>query len=204
MTANGDSTHTHACSMCGEIKPLTTEFFHWDKRRASWKKHCVLCQRAMCRKHYEENKESYHARARAFEKAHPEWQRARNKKYLSENRQKVNDRLRNRRLTDPVYCIERRIRTLIADTIRRSGFTKRHGAAAILGCDWAFFKSHIEKQFPKGMTWDNRSEWHIDHIRPIAIANTEEEVIALNHFTNLRPLWAKDNHTKSAKITHLI
>ena len=45
---------------------------------------------------------------------------------------------------------------------------------------------------------------HIDHIVPISTASTEEEVIALNHFTNLRPMWARDNMVKGAKVTHLI
>ena len=54
------------------------------------------------------------------------------------------------------------------------------------------------------MTWENRSDWHIDHIIPIASAITEEDVIRLNHYTNLRPLWAKDNLAKGAKMEHLI
>lgn len=54
------------------------------------------------------------------------------------------------------------------------------------------------------MTWENRSEWHLDHIVPLATATTAEEVAALNHFTNFRPLWALDNMLKSDNVTHLI
>lgn len=35
---------------------------------------------------------------------------------------------------------------------------------------------------------------------PPASANTEEEVVKLNHFTNLQTLWAVDNLVKGAKI----
>jgi hypothetical protein len=30
--------------------------------------------------------------------------------------------------------------------------------------------------------------WDIDHIVPVSSAKTEEDVIKLNHYTNLRPL----------------
>lgn len=54
------------------------------------------------------------------------------------------------------------------------------------------------------MTWQNRGEWHIDHIVALATAKTEADVLALNHFTNLRPMWGPDNLKKGAKQTHLI
>ena len=55
------------------------------------------------------------------------------------------------------------------------------------------------------MTWDNHGELHIDHIIPMSITTTEEEeeeeeAIKLNHYTNLQPLWAKDNVNKSDKL----
>ena len=42
------------------------------------------------------------------------------------------------------------------------------------------------------MTWDNwaMDGWHIDHIKPLSLATTYDEIIQLNHYTNLQPLWA--------------
>jgi len=48
------------------------------------------------------------------------------------------------------------------------------------------------------MTWDNYGKWHVDHIIPISSFNLtlETEVEKCFHFTNLQPLWAKDNLKK--------
>ena len=50
------------------------------------------------------------------------------------------------------------------------------------------------------MSWENRQEWHLDHIYPVSLAKSEEELIRLNHYTNFQPLWAKDNLQKGNKI----
>lgn len=86
----------------------------------------------------------------------------------------------------------------------KRGYSKTSSTATILGCSWSEFAAHIERQFLPGMSWVNRSLWHIDHIVALATAVTEADVIALNHFTNLRPLWKPDNLKKGAKQTHLL
>jgi hypothetical protein len=51
------------------------------------------------------------------------------------------------------------------------------------------------------MNWENQGEWHIDHIRPCASFNldNEEERYQCFHYTNLQPLWTEDNLIKSDK-----
>lgn len=70
-----------------------------------------------------------------------------------------------------------------------------------LGCDNKELYNHLEKQFKDGMTWENKGEWHIDHIRPCASFNLEleEERIKCFHYSNLQPLWASDNLSKGDK-----
>lgn len=51
------------------------------------------------------------------------------------------------------------------------------------------------------MTWENKGlyngelnfGWDIDHIIPISSAKSEEDIIRLNHFSNLQPLCSKIN-----------
>jgi hypothetical protein len=78
--------------------------------------------------------------------------------------------------------------------------TKKNKTFNIVGCSPQSLKEHLEKRFVDGMSWDNRSEWHIDHIIPLSSAKTEEELYGLCHYTNLQPLWAEDNLKKSNKI----
>ena len=48
------------------------------------------------------------------------------------------------------------------------------------------------------MNWENRNLWHIDHIKPCCSFNfsDQKQLKECFHFTNLRPLWAKDNMEK--------
>jgi hypothetical protein len=47
------------------------------------------------------------------------------------------------------------------------------------------------------MSWSNFGEWHIDHIVPCAQARDNDELLKLQHYTNLQPLWASDNFSKN-------
>lgn len=63
-------------------------------------------------------------------------------------------------------------------------------------------KQHLEKLFQPGMTWENwsRDGWHIDHIVPLSSFDLtdREQFLKACHFSNLQPLWAKENLSKAA------
>lgn len=166
----------------------------------------------------EKNKERLNDYYLIYRKNNIEKYRITKKLYAEKNKEKLNeyhktwynnnkDRQSNirkeRRKNDELYVIKCRVSTLIRMKIKQNGYTKQSRTYEILGCSFEDFKLHIERQFAKGMSWDNRDKWHIDHIIPMATAKTEEDVIRLNHYTNLRPLWAEENLSKSDKIiTH--
>lgn len=101
--------------------------------------------------------------------------------------------------TDNVYKIKRRIRATIKNSFKKKKINKNTISYKILGADWNTVKKNIENQFIDDMSWDNFDMIHIDHKIPLSAASTEFEVIALNHYTNLQPLWAEDNLKKSNK-----
>ena len=89
-----------------------------------------------------------------------------------------------------------RTRKLISKVIKRNGYTKRSKTQEILGIDFEGFKIYIENLFTDGMSWSNFGEWHIDHKIPISWGKTEDDIIKLNHYKNLQPLWAEENLSK--------
>lgn len=129
---------------------------------------------------------------------------ARTVNYAKNNRKKITERegmlRKQKKASDNVFAIKLRIGDLIRKSLKSKGYLKNSRTYQILGCTNEEFKDYIEKQFTDGMNWNNRSEWHIDHITPMALAKTEDDAIKLNHYENLRPLWAIDNLKKGRKI----
>jgi hypothetical protein len=125
------------------------------------------------------------------------------KKYAIANKLRIRNRMKlyqqNRVKTDLLFKLGRNIRVLIRYSFKNKNLKKKTKTEIILGCSVSEFKKHLEFQFLNGMSWENRRLWHIDHIIPLALAKNEDQLIKLNHYTNLRPLWAKDNLVKSAR-----
>ena len=108
---------------------------------------------------------------------------------------------KNRLKNDQLYKLRNGISSLIRASIKSKGFVKKTKASEILGCSIEEFKIYLETKFQPWMNWDNKGlyngnynyGWDIDHMIPSSIAKSEEEIIKLNHFSNLQPLCSKTN-----------
>ena len=69
--------------------------------------------------------------------------------------------------------------------IRFNGYNKKQKTIEYVGCSYNHYKDYLQNRFKDGMSWNNRGEWHIDHIIPLASANTEEELIKIIYTTSL-------------------
>ena len=178
------SNGKHVCTKCN-VSKFEVEFYVTKDRRQSWCKTCVCKSRVDYRRRNRDQLRDYHA-----------------KKYR-QNREAIIKRVityeATKMKTDFSFRLRKLIRGRLRQALIRVGLSKSCGFKDYIGCTPEFLKNHIEAQFVPGMTWDNQgSDWHIDHIVPISHFNlsTKDGLCAANHFSNLRPLWAKDNLAK--------
>ena len=112
-----------------------------------------------------------------------------------------NSKEKERRLIDPLYKLKINLRNLIGNSLRVKNYIKISKTQEILGCTYEEFMIHLESKFESWMSWDNRGlyngklnyGWDIDHIKPLASATCEADIIKLNHYTNLKPLCSYTN-----------
>lgn len=124
----------------------------------------------------------------------------RSNKCITCTKQAKRNHEKNRREEDPFYRLRQNLRGRAYFAFRNNGYTKDSSTYNLIGCEYEYLKKHIESQFTEGMSWDNYGEWHIDHIYPISKARDVAHLKQLCHYTNLQPLWAKENIKKSNKI----
>ena len=121
----------------------------------------------------------------------------RNKEYRRKNK----DILKEKRSENLILKLKENIGNNIRNSLRKNNCRKNSRTTEILNCTIQEFKLYLESKFEIWMSWENYGKyngelnygWDIDHIIPISSANTEEEIIKLNHYTNLQPLCSYRN-----------
>ena len=155
------------------------------------------------REKYKDNPQAFKERKDRYIQSHQEQYKESNRRYKSENRQKCADYERNKRHSDPVYRFRTSVRYLIWRYARKKGYKGSKQVWEMVGCDFDSFLAYIQGQFEEGMTLENYGHgvgcWNIDHIVPIRTATTDEDIERLNHYTNLRPMWASENYQRPRK-----
>jgi hypothetical protein len=161
------------------------------------------------KKFSDNNKDSERIRKKKWRDNNPDYfknYRISNEENLRENRRIY---IKNRRNTDILFKLKDAIGHNIRESLKRNGSFKNKRTEIILGCSITEFKIYLESKFEYWMNWTNYglyngSEnygWDIDHIIPISSAKDEDELLKLNHYTNLQPLCSKINrYVKSDSI----
>jgi hypothetical protein len=196
------------CNKCNIEKELS-EFYKHPKNKDGLDDRCKLCRKEYYKQYYSNNQEKYKEKSKQRyldnkeytkqhyldnqekykekskqrylnnKESHKEYYKERNKQYYKQRLQ-----------TDILFRFSHNIRCLLSTSFKRKGYWKKSKTEQILECTIEEFKCYLEKQFIYPMSFNNYgSVWEIDHITPISSAKTEEDIVTLNHYTNLRPLF---------------
>jgi len=188
-----DKNQLCPCKTCGEIKSFS-DFRDMGSRLSSkgspvYNYECLDCASLKGRIKYNslspEEKQQKIDYTKEWQKENIEQVRILRKKY---EKQPKNRAARN---------IRKRLKNFLK--------TKDHNFSKDIGCTRAELVQHLESQFSEGMSWDNYGSgengdhvgsWHIDHIIPLSQFQGEYP----NHYTNLQPMWGKENMSWGGKI----
>lgn len=173
--------YTTACKACRKA--------YMDGRRDQQKEYRERNKEKLCegkKRYREQNKEKIYAYDREYKKR--DYVKKKANKYIVE---KYN--------SDDLFRLKMCVRSEIRSGFTRKGFTKSETTEKLVGCTLEEFIGHLKSTYYRnyGIEYDGTQKVHIDHIIPIATAETEEEVKKLCHWSNLQLLNAEDNLAKS-------
>ena len=175
----------------------------------------ILIEKERKKKYYVDNKDVILTKNKIYRSNNKEYAKIYKSIYYSKNREKLIrqsvswhlDKMKN----DPIYKLKSNISCLVRNSLKYKGYKKSSKTIDILGCNIDEFKIYLESKFESWMSWDNQGlfngelnyGWDIDHIMPLASAETEEDIIRLNHYSNLRPLCSYTNrHIKRDRLDY--
>lgn len=211
-----------ACLRCNEAKPATTEYFAPHKQgKYGLTSRCRECERARAAEM--RSRPEQKARQKAWRDANRDKVRETNRAYrasgyksteavakwrkenLSHARERDAAAMRHRRATDPSFALLCRMRGRMRHMAKGKAGRR---TVELLGYTIEDLRKHLERQFLRGMTWENMADWEIDHIIPVAAFNISSvDDPDFKHcwaLTNLRPLWTSENRAKNAKVLTLL
>lgn len=177
------------CSVCKVEKPYS-EFHKQNTAKDGHYFCCKECRKTYSQRDYQKRKE--HIKKKVL-------------KYYSENKNNLKIKRRkyqkDRIKTDPEFRITRNLRNRLYYVLENKMWKKNCSFDKYIGLDnYNDLVLYLESKFQEGMSWDNYGEWEIDHIIPLSSAKSKEELYKLSHYTNLQPLWKKENRIKRDKI----
>ena len=185
----------YRCRQCGE-KGNADRCKQWYEKQD--KSQLMETAKAWAKANPKKRKQAanaYAARWRTTE-AYDEW--ISNRK-TPEGRKKRNGYALKKRHSCPQTRLKCTLRSRVYSAVKMQNAVKAAKTAELTGIHIQGLMKHLESQFSSGMDWGNMGQWHIDHIRPCASFDLTDEAQQREcfHYTNLQPLWAEDNFSKS-------
>lgn len=196
------------CPNCDTIKSVE-EFRKDQYRKDGLRVYCIECENKLSKEHDQrpEIRQKRHERDKLPESKENRRQYRQNSDKFKATQEKFekSEKRKQWRLKysqTEMFKLKRTVRNNIYRMVKYGAIIEDAYFLDALGCTANGLKAHIESLWLEGMSWENYSHkgWHIDHIRPMAMFNLKDkdQFNECAHYTNLQPLWAKDNFTKNS------
>lgn len=180
---------------------------------------CKSCDRKRCKLYYMKNSENIVNQKKEYATLNSDSIKVYQKSYRSKNSSDIKDyRESNSDYYKEWWSLNREkakkydkryrekyphvkaCRNMLRSCIDRIGGEKTQTSLELLKYTPDDLRVHIESLFKDGMSWDNHGEWHIDHIIPVSKFDPNTPLHIINSLSNLQPMWANENLSKSNKI----
>jgi hypothetical protein len=203
-------TNAH-CKTCSKKKSLEWARKNRDKRHITQAKYKEANREKIREKnriYSQNNKEKISERQLKYRLREPERVKATKDKYRLANKEKCNAATRRcakvRLAKSPKHKMIKCLRDRVYHALKNGKGVKSKTTLQLLGCTVDQCKEYLTSLFQEGMTWENYGKytWNIDHIIPCDHFNLldEKEQEKCFHYTNLQPLWFKENNSKNNKL----
>lgn len=188
------------CRRCGNSVPVET--FKYGKSS------CYPCQKEMSREWKIRNRERVLQYCREWKAQHKDMVSEYNREYQTKNREVIQLRSSKyhteRAKTDFGFKLAKTLRTSLRYLVKYGNLRKGRSALQLLGCSMEFLQMWFKFNFETDMSFDNHGTvWHIDHTIPVSKFDltVDENSQLCFHWTNLKPMRAKDNLRKKNRLT---
>ena len=212
------------CKKCGIEKVLCEFRMKKDKNGKYYLySYCKNCEKEYMKdkrkkydkKYREKNKEIIKQKNKKRYNDYYEKYKDYHKKYMITWKQNNKDKLKkyykndyNKRMSNGISHMKEIIRKEVTRSFRVKSKKKNNHTIEIIGCDIEFLTNYListyEKNYNEKWNWEYLSKVHVDHIIPLKTAKTENDIIRLNHYTNLQLLKVEDNLHKGAKLDYTL
>ncbi len=200
--------------MCG-VEKSTDRFRKYKASKDGLKSCCKKCMTKYDKNYRKENTEKIAKFYKKYNAVNKDIINKKAKERYAKDPEKVKERSKRWRKNNPNcaknyakkykanninYKISNNLRARLYCAIK--GHYKSGSAIKDRGCSINELKTYFKSLFKPGMTWDNYGKWHIDHIIPLVSFDLSDrkQFLKACHYSNLQPLWAKDNLSKGSKM----
>jgi len=205
---NNNDGYKYHCKECGNL--MSKKYYEDNKektyiRNKKWIDNNKEKDKKTKKEYYKNNIEKCSLLSKNYNLINKEKIKIQKANYYLDNRENIlkrNYKYYSTKLNaDDLFKLKCNLRNLIKNSLHKRGLNKKNKTEVILGCSFEDFKLYLESKFEAWMNWENRGlyngeinyGWDIDHIIPLSSAKSEDDLIKLNHYTNLQPLCSKTN-----------